>query len=82
MYRRKCRGRESNPHGGEPQWILSPPRLPIPPPRRKNLSKPILIEFEFLARPIILIKKIFKGWYYGWTFPLGTNKEKKSCSRR
>lgn len=28
-----CRGRELNPHGREAQGILSPPRLPVPPPR-------------------------------------------------
>ncbi len=33
FYMFKCRGRESNPHGVIPQWILSPPRLPVPPPR-------------------------------------------------
>ena len=31
-----CPGRDSNPHEVKPQRILSPLRLPIPPPGQKN----------------------------------------------
>ena len=33
-----CRWRESNPHGGLAQRILSPPRLPVPTHRHKNVE--------------------------------------------
>ncbi len=35
-YESWCRGGESNPHGARPLRILSPPRLPVPPPRLKE----------------------------------------------
>ena len=34
LSREKCRGRESNPHEAMLQRILSPLRLPVPPPRQ------------------------------------------------
>ena len=33
----QCLGRESNPHSHEDRGILSPLRLPIPPPRHENV---------------------------------------------
>ena len=35
-----CRGRDSNPHGLNTQGILSPSRLPIPPPRLLSIYRP------------------------------------------
>ena len=46
-----CRGRESNPHGRKAQRILSPPRLPVPPPRQEILTLKILHDLFFRAMP-------------------------------
>ncbi len=35
-------GRESNPHVFKGHWILSPARLPIPPPRLEDGTKVVL----------------------------------------
>ncbi len=35
---RNCRGGESNPHARNGPGILSPVRLPIPPPRRLKMN--------------------------------------------
>ncbi len=55
-----CRGRDSNPHGITTQGILSPSRLPIPPPRLFSPFSPCKPPIDkigvFIIPPILNVK--------------------------
>ena len=52
-----CLGRESNPHDQKDHRILSPVRLPVPPPRRQIVLTKLFI--IFLKWPKIIVSCIF-----------------------
>ncbi len=53
-----CLGRGSNPHVHKGHRILSPVRLPIPPPKQLTLNKLARLVLEVQMRNVILEKTV------------------------
>ena len=62
------------------QWILSPPRLPIPPPRQ--IEAELLQKMSSLARPKPYIKVSYKKVTEGKARKMRLSQNKGRCTKR